>query len=496
MNPIQVTKEMILIAGANRLSACKALCWTEIPAVIVDYTPEQAELAEIDENLIRNELTALERSEQVARRKELYEILFPGATKSAKSKANLAGTPSEVPSFSCDTAEKAKCTQRAIQLDVQITSKLSREIRDEIRNMPIADNQSELLALARRQPTEQRAVIDMVKSGLVKKVGEAISLQRRNEIDSSPEEAEPVEGVDFVFSAGITLGRYEDVVQSYPDGSVDLVLTDPPYSVNVNGERWDRNFDPKPLMVEISRILSDTGSALVFCNDVLLGTYLSNTAGLTLRQIFHWHKTNRNPVPLDGPTGINKYLDSVEYILWFTKSDKFTFNPCNIDTDMCSTVKTTLFQTPQCSGNERLTGVNGRALHPCQKPVKLIEALLLTHSNRGDRVCDLFLGTGTTAEVATRHERSFWGCEMDPKFHDISVKRAMSVLGSYKEPVADEWDEYYESGDVVREFDWSEEKELRFQAEMERMRGEFLAGRLPSWVGNAVADMEKAVVNG
>jgi site-specific DNA-methyltransferase (adenine-specific)/modification methylase len=248
-------------------------------------------------------------------------------------------------------------------------------------------------------------------------------------------------------------------------------------------------------MTEIHRILADTGSALIFCNDMLLGTYLTNTAGLTLRQIFHWHKTNRNPVPLGGPTGINKYLDSVEYILWFTKSDCFTFNPGQIDTDMCSPIKTTLFQTPQCSGNERFTGDNGRALHPCQKPVKLVESLLLTHSNRGDTVCDLFLGTGTTAEVAVRWERCFVGCEMDPTFFDVSIRRAMSVLGSYKEPAIDEWDEYYDSGEVVREYDWSEEKEVRFQADMERLRGEYLAGKLPSWVGKGRADFQAKAVN-
>jgi ParB family chromosome partitioning protein len=76
LNPVSVTAEGLrLVAGLHRLEACKKLGWEKIPVVLVSLDELMAELAEIDENLIRNELTELEQSLQLVRRKEIYEAL-------------------------------------------------------------------------------------------------------------------------------------------------------------------------------------------------------------------------------------------------------------------------------------------------------------------------------------------------------------------------------------------------------------------------------------
>jgi ParB/RepB/Spo0J family partition protein len=59
-----------VIFGGRRLMACKRLGWSEIPAVVLKMDDLHAELATIDENLVRQELTLLERSEQLSRKKE------------------------------------------------------------------------------------------------------------------------------------------------------------------------------------------------------------------------------------------------------------------------------------------------------------------------------------------------------------------------------------------------------------------------------------------
>ena len=69
-----------LVAGHNRLKACARLGWTWIPANIVNLEPLEAEIAEIDENLIRQALDVLERADHLLRRKKAYESLWP-ATK-------------------------------------------------------------------------------------------------------------------------------------------------------------------------------------------------------------------------------------------------------------------------------------------------------------------------------------------------------------------------------------------------------------------------------
>src|SRR5574343_21952 len=73
LQPIIVTTDYHLVAGLHRTNAYKKLGYTTIPAVFKTYNSLDAELAEIDENLVRFELTDLERFIQVKRRKELYE---------------------------------------------------------------------------------------------------------------------------------------------------------------------------------------------------------------------------------------------------------------------------------------------------------------------------------------------------------------------------------------------------------------------------------------
>jgi DNA modification methylase len=130
--------------------------------------------------------------------------------------------------------------------------------------------------------------------------------------------------------------------------------------------------------------------------------------------------------------------------LWFTKSDDdYTFNAHKIDKTICQSKRTTFFDTGKCSGNERIVKYDGTAFHPCQKPEKLFESLLLTHSNRGDRVADPFLGTGTTAVLATKWSRKFWGSEQNPEYFDAALKRTMFPIGGYPDD--------YENDDVVEE---------------------------------------------
>jgi len=77
MNPITVTADHTLIAGLHRLEAAKLLGWTEVECSISDMDALHTELAEFDENVIRTDLSHLELSELLARRKKIYEALHP-----------------------------------------------------------------------------------------------------------------------------------------------------------------------------------------------------------------------------------------------------------------------------------------------------------------------------------------------------------------------------------------------------------------------------------
>ena len=71
INPITVTQGKVLITGAHRLAAAKLLGWTDIQATVSELDGLRVELAEIDENLMRNELHYIDRGQAFKRRDEL-----------------------------------------------------------------------------------------------------------------------------------------------------------------------------------------------------------------------------------------------------------------------------------------------------------------------------------------------------------------------------------------------------------------------------------------
>ncbi len=119
------------MSGYHRLEACRQLGWTEITAQVVDLSELEAELAGIDKNLIRNELTVLERGEQLRRRKEIYEALHPetkqGGSPGKKGGGKVAKNDT-LSSFAEDTADKTKTSARTIQREIQIAKHIAPEV--------------------------------------------------------------------------------------------------------------------------------------------------------------------------------------------------------------------------------------------------------------------------------------------------------------------------------------------------------------------------------
>ncbi len=185
VNPITVTKDkqpekFRLVAGRNRLEACKKLGWTEIPAHIMALDALQAEMLEIDENLIRKKLTALEYAENLKRRKEIYESLHPdtkqGGTPGKAGGGKEAKDPksgSFVPSYAEDTAKKTGRSRSAISLATQIASHIGDDVKKQLRGTPIEDRQTDLLALARMKPEKQAHIIEVIAQKKLASIAQA-----------------------------------------------------------------------------------------------------------------------------------------------------------------------------------------------------------------------------------------------------------------------------------------------------------------------------------
>ena len=119
-----------------------------------------------------------------------------------------------------------------------------------------------------------------------------------------------------------------------------------------------------------------------------------------------------------------RFTNAHETLIWASKNkeSKYTFNyqslKClNDDLQMRSD-----WLLPICNGKERLK-VNGKKLHSTQKPESLLHRILLATTNKGDFVMDPFLGTGTSAAVAKKLGRSYFGIERDKNYFKAAQNR-------------------------------------------------------------------------
>jgi hypothetical protein len=173
-----VTTESKIVCGRHRLHACRLLGWKKIPAVVVGFDAIHAELAEIDENVVRKDLSAIERSKALARRKELYETLHPDTVKGGDRKSEDAEikrtTCPSVPSFAADTAAKTGQSERQVRRDVAIGIGVPDDVVAVIADTKLANNKKQLTKLAKLDADKQRAVAKKIADGAASTVTSAL----------------------------------------------------------------------------------------------------------------------------------------------------------------------------------------------------------------------------------------------------------------------------------------------------------------------------------
>ena len=411
LQPIGVRPDGTLVYGYHRLEACKQLGWTEIPAVVVDGDDLRAELAEIDENLIRSELTVLEQSEHIGRRKRIYEQLYPHAKPEVQrlrglkpfqnpSAVNLTAlevsTP-KVPTFVQDTAQKLGVSERTARRLVQIDSGLLPEVKDQIRRTPIADNESELLNLARLEPREQQSVADVLASGEAKTVKDAVRHIKRREIYEAQADADG----DLPSTIQIRHGDFREVLGDLR-GQVDAMITDPPYLSEYI-----------PLYGELAKLAAELlrpHGVLVVMTPHLHLLEVGNLMTPHLR--YRWICTYWM-----GDTKANvsaaKIATSWKPLFVFTRYDAENLR------FVCSDYFSAAHNTAD--------GVQ-KELHHWQQSLDGFTEIVQRFTEPGDLVVDPFLGSGTTALACLQLGRRFVGCDLDASAVAIARRRVQHAL--------------------------------------------------------------------
>ena len=207
-----------------------------------------------------------------------------------------------------------------------------------------------------------------------------------------------------------------DKMKEIKSGSVDLVLTDPPYNIarennfNTMGRagldfgEWDKGADLFSYIDECFRVLNNNGSFVVFNDWKNLGDIArhAESLGFVTKDMIRLEKSNPMPRNRD-----RRYITDYECAIWFTMPKaKWVFNR-----------QDDKYQRP------KFVKSIDKGFHPTQKSLSLMEDLLLIHSNEDCVVLDPFMGSGTTGLACKNLNRSFVGIEMDDKYFEIAKER-------------------------------------------------------------------------
>jgi len=215
-------------------------------------------------------------------------------------------------------------------------------------------------------------------------------------------------------------------IKKIADGSIDLILTDPPYNLgmystgnikmnwrkdfNNDVAKWDKlEFNPKEWLAEFKRVLKPTGNIFAFTSYNLLGKWHEAfDPEFDTFQFMVWHKTN--PAPKIRRAG---FLNSCELIVCvWNKKHTWNFSKQN---EMHNFI-----ETPICMGKER---AKEPFHHPTQKPIKVLQHIIKLASNEGDIVLDPFMGLASTGLASAALNREFIGIEIDKNYVNGAKKR-------------------------------------------------------------------------
>lgn len=250
-----------------------------------------------------------------------------------------------------------------------------------------------------------------------------------------------------------------ECLKQLPDESVQLIIADPPYNIDI--AEWD-NYEnytewASQWINESFRILKNTGNMVIFGGfqfensgrgDLLeLVHYIRNHTDFKLVNVIIWYYRN-------GISARRFYSNRHEEIMWFAKSTKYIFNLDDVrvkyDPETLELYKRDKRLNPENLEKGKnptnvweISRLNSNSLervgHPTQKPEAIIERLVRSMSNKGDLVLDIFAGSAVTLKVCIEQERESIGCDISPdvlKYAELQRKKVQNCSYTYLNDVS------------------------------------------------------------
>ena len=228
----------------------------------------------------------------------------------------------------------------------------------------------------------------------------------------------------------------------------DMVFADPPYNMQLQNElyrpnrtkvdavddKWDQfggfeHYDDftRAWLKEVKRVMKRNATFWVigtYHNIFRVGSILQDLGFWTLNDVV-WVKSN----PMPNFRGV-RFTNATETLIWTVKDKKvkdYTFNYEEMKKYNRGKQMRNDWYFGLCNGPERLRDRDGKKIHSTQKPLVLLERIILASTKRGDLVFDPFGGTCTTGVAAYKHGRNFTMIEKEERYVDAAVRRIRNV---------------------------------------------------------------------
>ena len=238
-------------------------------------------------------------------------------------------------------------------------------------------------------------------------------------------------------------GNCLELMKSIPDGSIDAIITDPPYGTTAC--KWDSVIPFDKMWEQLNRIIKPNGAIVLFGSEPFSSALrMSNIKNYKYDWI--WHKN----IPTNFWMAKKMPMRIFEKISVFYKTQP-TFNPIkekrtekslqrlkykhtvnnktentvygNIEREYKTNDKEYRMPTDVLKINMERKNTGEAGFHPTQKPVLLMEYLIKTYTNENETVLDFTMGSGTTGVACKNTNRNFIGIEMDKKYFNIAIER-------------------------------------------------------------------------
>lgn len=236
-----------------------------------------------------------------------------------------------------------------------------------------------------------------------------------------------------------------EFMRALPDGSMKLIVTSPPYNI---GKVYERRSPLEQYIRQQTAVIAEC-ARLLHCNGSIcwqVGNHIHDgeivPLDIPLYRVFKSHGLKlRNRIVWHFEHGLHcskRLSGRYETIMWFTKSDEYTFHLDPIRVPSKYPGKR-YFRGPkrgQLSGNPKgknpgdvwiIPNVKNNHIektpHPCQFPIELVERLVLALTDPGDQVLDPYVGVGSSVVAAAKCDRVGYGCDIVPEYIDLAWER-------------------------------------------------------------------------